>query len=235
MAARYKRAAACVSPTGRPSIKKYRLRGATSSVATTSGIKSCDSEPGEEPHPRVSSMCSAPRRSRRAAGCCAPSASCGRGSRSACRTSSKTFAGWRRSNVGGLTRSNWRADWLPLERQSIDRAEPVLYLHVLFGGGDKAHSLPVAAIEGETLSPLSQPSSKLLVIDTTLLLPLVEVGEHVRSIKGRLHFCPFRNKPCQTARYQRADDLHLAAKRAGRHAVIAQCATSPASAVATAS
>ena len=47
---------------------------------------------------RVSSMCSAPRRSRRAAGCCAPSASCGRGSRSACRTSSTTFAGWRRSN-----------------------------------------------------------------------------------------------------------------------------------------
>jgi len=64
---------------------------------------------------RVSSMCSAPRRSRRAAGCCAPSASCGRGSRSACRTSSTTFAGWRRSNAGGLTRSNWRADWLPLE------------------------------------------------------------------------------------------------------------------------
>src|SRR4029077_10465134 len=44
-----------------------------------------------------------------------PPATGGRGSRSAFRTSSTTFAGWRRSNAGGLTRSNWRADWLPLE------------------------------------------------------------------------------------------------------------------------
>ncbi|MGZ9076295.1 MAG: transposase [Burkholderiaceae bacterium] len=42
---------------------------------------------------RASSMCSGRRRPRRAAALCAPSASCGRGSRSACRTSSTMFAG----------------------------------------------------------------------------------------------------------------------------------------------
>jgi hypothetical protein len=67
--------------------------------------------------------------------------------------------------------------------------------HVLFGGGDKAHSLPVAAIEGETLSPLSQPSSKLLVIDTTLLLPLVEVGEHTWRQSGPADTLSLPNAP----------------------------------------
>jgi hypothetical protein len=65
---------------------------------------------------RASSMCSARRRPRRAAGWCAPSASCGRGSRSAYKTSPTTCAGWRGSNAGGPTlRSTWRADWPPPE------------------------------------------------------------------------------------------------------------------------
>jgi hypothetical protein len=47
---------------------------------------------------RVLNVCSARRRARRAAASCAPSRSCERASRSACKTLSTTFAAWRRTS-----------------------------------------------------------------------------------------------------------------------------------------